>query len=148
MSADSVFFDTNILVYANDTATADKRAVARQLISETIITDSGCISAQVLSEFWVTVTGKFTVPLDRDLAERQIALFSSFRIVPVDAGIVLQAIRIQERYRISFWDAQIVAASAHAGCRVLYSEDLQDGATYDGVQVVNPFRNIGEITDR
>jgi predicted nucleic acid-binding protein len=143
MSAESVFLDTNILVYANDRAAGAKREVARRLIMETITSDTGCISAQVLSEFWVTVTRKLAVPLERAMAERQIALFSGFRIVPIDAGLVLRAVRIQEKHGISFWDAQMVAAAAHAGCGVLYSEDLQDGSVYESLRVVNPFRGSG-----
>jgi predicted nucleic acid-binding protein len=46
---------------------------------------------------------------------------------------------IQERYRISFWDAQILAAARRAGCSKVYSEDMQDGAVYGGMRVIDPF---------
>ena len=141
MSDESVFFDTNILVYANDVSAGEKQVVARRLISESLRTGTGTVSAQVLSEFWVTVTRKLPVPLDRDLAERQLAFFSAFKVIAIDLGLVLTAVKIQHRQGISYWDALIVAAARAADCRLLYSEDMQDGVDFDGIRVSNPFAN-------
>ena len=61
------------------------------------------------------------------------------------AAIVLDAFRIRERYRLGFYDSQIVAAALSAGASVLYSEDLHDGLLVDGrVRVISPFRNVAE----
>ena len=139
MSGEIVFCDTNVLVYANEVAAPVKRDRARKLIREMIINGNGCISTQVLAEFWVTVTRKMKVPLPADLAREQIALFSSFRIMPVDHATVLEALRIQERWQLSYWDSQIIAAAAMAHASVLYSEDLQDGAVIESITVHNPF---------
>ncbi|MGO9409181.1 MAG: PIN domain-containing protein [Spirochaetia bacterium] len=140
MNDSAVFFDTNTLVYANDTGSPEKRARARQLIRTAVVSGSGSISSQVLAEFWVTVTRKLKTPLSPESAREQIVLFSAFHVQPVDQATVLEAIRIQERYRISYWDAQIVASARFAKAEVVYSEDLQDGAEYDGVKIQNPFR--------
>jgi predicted nucleic acid-binding protein len=126
-------------VYANDAADPAKRDVARKLIRDAIVDGNGCISTQVLAEFWVTVTRKLKVPLAADLAREQINLFSAFRIMPVDHATVLEALRIQERWGISYWDAQILAAASIANASLLYSEDLQDGAAIESVTVRNPF---------
>jgi predicted nucleic acid-binding protein len=139
MSDEQIFFDTNILVYANDVSSGNKQGMARKLITASMQAGNGSISTQVLAEFWVTVTKKLAIPLDRSLAERQLALLSSFSVVAVDLGLVLSAVKIQGRYGISYWDAQIIAATALAGCALIYSEDLKDGAAYDGIRVKNPF---------
>ena len=140
MSGEIVFLDTNTLVYANDGANLVKRDLARTLIRETIIAGNGCISSQVLAEFWVTVTKKLKVTLSTDLAREQINLFLSFRVIPVDQSTVLDALRIQERWQLSYWDAQILASSMRTGASVLYTEDLQDGATIESVMIQNPFK--------
>ncbi len=139
MSDDTCFLDTNTLVYANDTSFPDKQAKARALVSGLIASGKGCISTQVLAEFWVTVRLKLKKPLTAELTRQQIALFNGFAIVAVDQAIFLDALSIQERYRISFWDAQILAAARRAGCSKVYSEDMQDGAVYGEMRVIDPF---------
>jgi predicted nucleic acid-binding protein len=142
MSDSTCFLDTNTLVYANDTNFPEKQAQARMLVSGLIASGKGCMSTQVLEEFWVTVTRNFKKPLSAELARQQIALFNGFTIIAVDHAIFLDALAIQERYQLSFWDAQIIAAARRAGCTVLYSEDLQAGSVLGNVRVVNPFEVI------
>jgi len=143
MSDEPVFFDTNVLVYANDNAYPEKRKCARSLIFEAIRSGTGCISAQVLAEFWVTVTRKIKIPLDTEIAREQMALFMSFKVQAVDAATVLEALRIQDKHRLSYRDAQILACAGFARATRLYSEDLQDGAEYEGITILNPFRGKG-----
>jgi len=133
------FLDTNTLVYANDTSFPEKQALARTLVTRHLAAGTGCISAQVLAEFWVTVTRKLKQALPVELARQQIALFSGFTIVAVDHALFLDALAIQERYGISFWDAQILAAARRAGCGELYTEDLQADGIYGDIRVINPF---------
>jgi predicted nucleic acid-binding protein len=73
------------------------------------------------------------------LARQQIALFNGFTILTVDHAIFLDALAVQERYSLSYWEAQIIACARRAGCSVLYSEDLQAGSMLGDVRVVNPF---------
>ena len=61
-------------------------------------------------------------------------------VVILDVEDVLDAIDLHRLHQVSFWDALIVRAAKEGGCSVLYSEDLQDGRTIDGVRIVNPFR--------
>jgi predicted nucleic acid-binding protein len=60
--------------------------------------------------------------------------------VPVDADLVLRAIRAGQRWQLSHWDALMVVAARQAGCDRLLTEDLADGASYEGLRVENPFR--------
>ncbi len=139
MTAKRAFFDTNTLVYANDTGSPEKRSKARELIRQAIISGMGVISSQVLAEFWVTVTRKLKSPLSPDTAREQIVLFSAFHVQPIDQATVLEAIRIQERCRLSYWDAQIIASARFAKADLVYSEDLKEGGEYEGIAVENPF---------
>lgn len=140
MNDDIAFLDTNTLVYANDTSNPEKQTAARKLIRECIIRGTGCISTQVLAEFWVTVTKKLKPPLTADLAREQIQHFSAFKVMPVDHAMVLEALRIQNRWQLSYWDSQILAAASRAHASVLYSEDLQDGALIESITIKNPFK--------
>jgi len=140
MSVERRFLDTNVLVYANDVASPEKRERARALIDEGVRADSLVVSTQVFAEFWVTVTRKLAVTLSPELAKRQLALLSALKVVPVDLGVVMDAVGIQERYGLSFWDAQILAAAKAGGASVVLSEALADCQDYGGVRVENPFR--------
>ncbi len=139
MTDSPVFLDANILVYANDTADEQKQVVARRLISDVIRAGTGSLSTQVLAEFWVTVTQKIATPMSRALAQHQLSLFSAFRIVAVDHGIVLSAVKLQTLHQLSYWDAQILATAQAAHCTALYSEDFSNGARFGPIEVRNPF---------
>jgi predicted nucleic acid-binding protein len=135
----NVFLDTNVLVYANDAAEPEKQGTARKLIRDVLHAETGVISVQVLSEFWVTVTRKIRKPLSVSTARQEAELFGLLTIVDLDSRLFYDAIRLQQLYQISYWDAQIVAAAETAECAVLYSEDLNAGQKYGNVTVVNPF---------
>jgi len=136
MSVES-FLDTNVLVYAaaSDPSQADKREIALRLIER----EEFALSAQVLQEFFVTVTRKLERPMTSLQAMAWIEQLEAFPCMPVDAALVKIAVEIGERYRISYWDAAVLGAALRAGARTLFSEDLNDGQDYDGVRVVNPF---------
>ena len=90
-----------------------------------------------MQEFYAKVTRKWA-GAQRHVREEILDLLSWQPIV-VDFVIIDVAWRIQDRYRLSFWDALIVAAAKSASCRYLLTEDLQSGQKIDGVTVVNPF---------
>lgn len=134
-----VFFDTNDLVYANDQGEPSKQSAARALIKKHLLSDTAVISVQVLGEFWVSVTRKIKMPLSRTVATEEIKLFQLMHIVDLDFDLFKDALRLQQIYSISHWDAQIISAAISAGCGVVYSEDLADGQKYGDVVVRNPF---------
>lgn len=133
------FFDTNILVYAHDRMSPEKKRMSRELLFTHLRDGTAVLSPQVLSEFFVTMTMKVPVPLPASDIRKEILLFSTAATVDMDATLVLRAIDLQQRWQVSFWDAQIIAAAERAGCDVLYTEDLSDGQVYDAVTVRNPY---------
>jgi predicted nucleic acid-binding protein len=139
MSDNRSFVDTNILVYAYDTTAADKRDRARGLLAHLWDSGEGCLSVQVLQEFFVSLTRKVAKPLDPASAAAIIADFSRWQVHSPGPDDVLSAIDSHRRHDISFWDAMIVCSAASLGCQTLHSEDLNPGQLYDGVRVRNPF---------
>ena len=134
-----LFLDTNILVYAYDSTDPQKQAKAQTLLTEGIERENAVISAQVLSEFFVTVTRKIAHPMPAPRARREIVLISTLATVDVDATLILRAIDIQDRWQLSYWDALILAAAERGDCETVYSEDLSHGQTYENVTIQNPF---------
>src|SRR5713101_4929768 len=130
--SDKCFVDTNILVYAHDFGTGAKHERARTLIEKLWSSGGGVLSTQVLQELCIHLRRKATRPLIED--------YSSWDVVVNTAESVLQALTIESRYKISFWDALILQAAGSSGATVLYSEDLGEGQTYGAVRVVNPLR--------
>jgi predicted nucleic acid-binding protein len=140
MSGNRRFVDTNVLVYAHDDSAGSKRDQARALVEQLWGSRDGCLSVQVLQEFFVTVTRKITKPVDAETAKAIVADLSRWYLHVPAADDVLAAIGIHQSTGISFWDAMIVRSAAEIGCTVLYSEDLNAGQEYSGVRVENPFQ--------
>ena len=136
------FFDTNVIVYAHDPADPRKQGQARAAVQGAMVGRAFVVSTQVMQEF-------YSVALRRDwMSARQaggvLRLLAGYTVVPADAASVLRAIELEQRYRLSVWDALIVQAALDARCSVIYSEDLQTGMRFETpgaptVEVVNPF---------
>ena len=134
------FLDTNILVYAYDRSAGEKHSVATRLVEQCWENQSGCVSIQVLQEFFVTVTQKIAKPLDHQSAKQIVADLAHWRLHSPEAGDVLQAIDFQQVFQLSFWDAMIVQSASHMGCKQLLSEDLSHGQAYGDINIINPFK--------
>ncbi len=134
------FIDTNILLYAGSGAIEDqaKKAIARQVMAQP---DIG-FSAQVMQEFYYAAVRKERLKITHEEAVLILGALSPFPVLAVDREIVLKAVELTVRYKISYWDAAIIAAARRLDCRILYSEDLSHGQEYDGVKVVNPFLEV------
>lgn len=133
------FVDTNILVYAHDAGAKNRHETARELIGELWESNLGVISTQVMQELYVNIVKKTARPLKPKQAQRIISDYLRWDVVVNTGESIVQAFDIESRYRISFWDALVVQAANSAGAEILYSEDLNHGQNYDGVQVINPF---------
>jgi predicted nucleic acid-binding protein len=134
------FVDTNILVYAYDRSAGRKHAIAVQLLEQCWENGNGCLSIQVLQEFYVNVTRKIASPLDHQTARQIVADLVYWRLhIPV-ASDLLQAIDFHQTYRLSFWDAMVLQSAVRLGCKRLLSEDLSHGQIYGDVEVINPFK--------
>jgi predicted nucleic acid-binding protein len=137
MSARS-FFDTNILVYADDKAAPAKQRRALELVAQHRRAGTGVVSLQVLQEYFVTVTRKLQV--DPGIARRKTELLAEFDVAIPEVADVLAAIDLHRLHGFSFWDALVLRAAKQSGCSVLLTEDMQDAREVDGVRIVNPFR--------
>jgi predicted nucleic acid-binding protein len=136
---DKAFVDTNILVYAHDLLSGSKHERARTLIDKLWMTEGGALSMQVLQELCVILRRKSVNKLRVDEIQSLIEDFKDWQIVVNTPDSIIEALTIEARYQISFWDALIVQAAESSGAAILYSEDLSDGQTYGSVRVVNPF---------
>lgn len=134
MSAGEQFFDTNVLLYllSGEDAKADR--------AEVLIAGGGVVSVQVLNEFAAVASRKLRMawPEVREILAQVRAVC---RVVPLDVETHDGGLNLAERWRLPFYDALIVASALRAGCRVLYSEDFQDGQLFEKQMTVrNPFR--------
>lgn len=136
----ATLIDTNVLIYAYDRSEPVKQRRALAVLDELARSGDGVLSAQVLSEFFVTVTRRIPAPLTVAEATERLHHFARiWPVVPVTAPVVLEAIRGVERYRLSFWDAQIWAAARLGRVGTVLSEDVNPGAVIEGVRFVDPF---------
>ena len=133
------FVDTNVLVYAHDRQAGSKTLLAQELLGRLWKEKNGVLSTQVLQEFCVNARRKFQQPMTVAEVREAVLTYQSWRLVVNTASSILRGLEIEQRYRLSFWDAMIVQAAESAECEVLYSEDLSHGQKYGGVLVVNPF---------
>lgn len=132
-----VFLDTNILVYAHDTASPDKQRKSREIITQIADSASGVISTQVMQEFYVAATRKLGV--DPLVVKGVLKTFAVFDLVQISAPLIHEAVDCSILNQLSFWDSLIIASAASAGCTVLLSEDLNSSQTVLGVKIKNPF---------
>lgn len=141
MSDTRSFVDTNIFVYAADESAEEKEK--HELATGVLTTDPDrlVISAQVLQEFYVTVTRKLRTPLSEARAAGAVQGMAKLEVVRVDGAIVCSAVDASREARISLWDALIVEAARAAGCSRVLTEDLSHGQVIRGVTIENPLRS-------
>lgn len=129
------FFDTNVLIYA--AIAGDRRAA----IARTLLESRGAIGVQQLNEF-VAVAGRKLKKSWDEIAEKLGAIRALCpEPVPLTLEVHETALRIAKRYGYGIYDSLSVAAALATGCGTLYSENLQDGRTIEGLRICNPFRD-------
>lgn len=133
------FVDANVLVYAFDSSAARKQQTAQQLLERLWESGTGCVSIQVLQEFFVTITKKVPKPLPVDDAKARIREFAAWTVFTPKADDIVAAIDLHAQAKIGFWDAMVVLAAAESDCDVVWTEDLNDGQLLRGVRIRNPF---------
>lgn len=135
------FLDTNILVYLFDGNTPDKQRAAADLVASLSAGQAvRVVSTQVLQETFSAVTRNLGVKPSTALEALQLMGNAGFQVQGMDAPLIWRGARRSEADRISFWDALIVESALAAQCTRLYSEDLQAGRKFNGLEVVNPFQ--------
>lgn len=140
MSADPhILVDTNVLVYAYDRSEPEKQAIAISVLENLATSGAGALNAQVLAEFFVTVTRKLAAPLSVERALESLENYlASWVVFDTTSLVVFEAGRGVRDHRFSFYDAQIWAAARLNQVPVVFSEDFNPGMI-EGVQFVNPF---------
>ena len=138
MSAD--FIDTNIFVYLFDDVNVHKRDVAEKLVRSALDSGNAAISYQVVQETLNVITRKLKPPMSAPDASRfmQALLQPLWQVMPTQE-LFYRGLQLQVNFSLSFYDAMIVAAAQEAGCKRLFSEDMQSGQVFDQVKIVNPF---------
>ena len=135
-----VFFDTNILVYSADAKNPKKQLIAASLLEKASIEKTGLISTQSLQEFYNAATKK--LKLTKQAAKEYVELFSKqFPVKEISIPLILNAVDISIKHKLSFWDSLIISTANETGCVVVYSEDMNNGQIIDGTKILNPFAN-------
>ncbi len=134
--------DTNVFVYAHDADEPDKQAKAIELIDRlNAVPPDTVLLWQVAGEFlsclrrWESA-GRITAA---DVGANLDDLLATFRLVLPSIGVLHRSLELRRRFSLSHWDSMLIASCQEAGVDTLYSEDMDDGAKYDSVQIVNPF---------
>jgi len=133
----NVAIDTNVLAYAEGTNGEEKRAAATALL-QALPPESTLIPVQALGELFAVLVRKAR----RSRADAAAAVLSwgdAFPLIDTSNDVMLSATDLAQVHQLGLWDAVMLSAAAEARCRLLLSEDLQDGFTWSGVTVTNPF---------
>jgi predicted nucleic acid-binding protein len=134
------FLDTNVFVYSFDRRAPVKARRALQLIREAVETRKGIISYQVVQEFFNVALRRFAKPMTLADAEQYLStIFRPLLAIHSSHDLYGEALRLRERFRLSWYDSLMIAAAMQGQCGVLYSEDLQSGQRFGGTEIKNPF---------
>lgn len=139
--SNKTFFDTNILVYSVDENDLQKKEIASQLLTDASSSKTGIISTQSLQEFYNVAVKK--LKLSKQIAKEYVELFSSqLTVRQVTVPLILNAIDISIKNKLSFWDSLILSSANDNGCIIVYSEDLNNGQIVGGTKILNPFTSV------
>jgi len=132
-----VALDTNVLAYASGINDFERKQIANAVLKK-LPPDSTFIPVQALGELFHVLLAKAGLSAV-DAKTIVLKWWDQYSVLETSAAVLLAAMELSADHRLRIWDAIMIAAAASAGCRVLLSEDLQDGFTWNGVTVVNPF---------
>jgi predicted nucleic acid-binding protein len=133
------FIDTNVLVYAHDVTAGEKHVRAKALLADLWATGRGCLSIQVLQEFYVNVTRKVAKPISPEVARVLVENLGTWTVHSPNPEDVVDAIRLHQSAQLSFRDAMIIVSASRLSCHTLWSEDLNAGQVIAGTTVRSPF---------
>jgi predicted nucleic acid-binding protein len=134
-----VFVDTNVHLYTKDTRDAAKQIRANEWLTWCWTQRAGRTSTQVLNEYYNNALTKFKAVVTVERAREQVRMLRLWQPPHLDSYTVDGAWAMQDKYKLSYWDALIMSSAQQQGCRYMLSEDMQHLQTYDTVQVINPF---------
>lgn len=132
-----IALDTNVLAYAEGINGAERRDAVLALIRG-LPQDAVVVPVQVLGELFNVLVRKGGKSRS-DARDSLLSWRDTFSVAETSSEVMLLAADLATDHHLGIWDAVILSAAAQSGCRLLLSEDLQDGFTWAGVTVVNPF---------
>ena len=138
-----IALDTNVLAYAEGVNGSGRRDTALDLVRR-LPQDATLIPVQALGELFNVLVRKAGASRT-DAREAILAWHDTFPVIETSPGIMQAAADLATDHQLGIWDAVMVSAASHAGCRLLLSEDLQDGFTWGGVTVANPFASSRHV---
>jgi predicted nucleic acid-binding protein len=138
--------DANVFVYLWDTAAPAKQSTAQTVLAY-VRAQSGPVGLQVVGELQHILRRKLRRPPAQAAGAARLLLtfFSNFRASESNAD---ESLALMERGALSYWDAMLVTAARDVGCRIMFSEDMQDGARFGALEIVNPFGPTGSPSAR
>jgi predicted nucleic acid-binding protein len=137
--SDRTFVDTNVLIYAHDVDAGRKHDIAKAVLRDLWAERAGVLSTQVLQEFYVNATRKLKTPLAKPQARSVVETYATWCVDGITPADVSAAFQLEDRARIGFWDALILAVAVRSGARRVLSEDLNSGQAIAGLTIHNPF---------
>ena len=131
------FVDTNVFIYTQRTDNPQKKQIAEDAINY-----FDCVaSTQVLNELVNVFTKKYPMPIEK-IEHLLKSINEISEIIVIDETIIIHALHLHGRYKMSYFDSLMIAAAIHSGCQLLLSEDMQDGLLIeDSLKIVNIFNH-------
>lgn len=141
---DSIFYDTNILVYAYDESMKEKREVAEKLVESVFGGETrGALSNQVLAELFYVLTEKINKPLSKETAAkiiRKYVISDKWEKLDYTNSTALKAALSSSYYNSSFWDTLIAETMKENGLVQIITENERDFKIIPGLKIINPFK--------
>ncbi len=142
--SDKIFVDTSVLVSCRDASDPSRQKQSMAWMVHLWKEKTGRLSFQVLNEFYMTVTHKLQPGMDPHSAREDVRSLLAWHPIPMDARVVEGAWRVQNRYKLSWWDALIVSAARVGECRYLLTDTLTENQSMGTLKVINPFHTLPE----
>lgn len=133
------FVDTNVLVYSRDSSETEKQVKAKQWLTQLWEQESGRISAQVMNEYYVTVTQKLKPGLSKEAARSDLRALAVWQPLEISTNLIESAWEVQDQYAYSWWDTLVIASALYLDCQYLLSEDMQHEQHIGSLKIINPF---------
>jgi len=126
-------------VYARDSSETEKQAGAEQWLAKLWAHELGRLSAQVMNEYYVTVTRKLKPGLSKEQARADLRALTVWQPLEISTTLIESAWDIQDQYGYSWWDTLVISSALFLSCTYLLSEDLQHDQQIGNLTIINPF---------
>ncbi len=133
------FVDTNILVYARDSSESEKQVCAKRWLTRLWEREAGRISAQVMNEYYVTVTCKLKPGLPVEQARADLRALAVWQPLDISTTLIESAWDMQDQYGYTWWDTLVISSALFLDCAYLLSEDMQHEQRIGALRIINPF---------